>query len=352
MQIESVGIHSELFGTVHGREVTKYVLTNKSGMRVEILSLGATICAIYVPDRHGALENVVLSLPKLDDYLEDTAFIGRTIGPVANRIANAHFAIDNQEYSLERNDGNHCLHSGTTGLHNKIWLAEHDVSSTGVVLNLYVEHAHMEGGFPGNKQFRASFCLQHDNTLLLSFHASSDRMTPVSLTNHAYFNLAGSGNILNHDLFINSDSITPVDETFIPTKEILEVSGTAFDFTALKLIGMDIGSQHPQIRSSCGFNHNFILNKQHDNSAVLSHANSGRQMTVKTDMPGIQLYTSNFLHQAKNVAGMGLFSQYEGVCLEAQNYPDTPNWPYSAERWVSPISPYKAYISYHFDVIE
>ncbi len=344
------GIDSTCFGKLESGDVTLYTMTNEQGMRVEVSTLGAALVGIHVKDKEGNFANVVLNMPDANDYMVDSAYLGRTVGPVANRIANGQFSVNNAIYLLEKNDGDNCLHSGSSGLHNKIWHASTKQSAEGHSLCLTAGHGHLEGGFPGNKEFEVTYFLSHDNTLTISFHASSDRTTPVSLTNHAYFNLAGGGKVLDHELLMRSQAITPVDAALIPTKEFMPVNNTPFDFEPAKLIGEELVSDHKQIELGSGYDHNFVLDSGGGPFAILSHAASGRRMTVSTDMPGVQLYTGNFVQGTRTAQGDCPFEQYAGVCLEAQNFPDTPNWPDRPDFWITPDKPYSAFIRYEFDV--
>lgn len=344
------GIDSRCFGQFDSGDVILYTLTNEQRMSVEVSTLGASLVSVYVKDKQGDFANVVLNMPGADDYMVDSAYLGRTVGPVANRIANGQFSVNNEVFHLEQNDGDNCLHSGSNGLHNKIWHASTKQTAEGYALRLTVEHGHLEGGFPGHKVFEVTYFLSHDNVLTISFHAESDKTTPVSLTNHAYFNLAGGGNVLGHELLIRSRAITPVDAALIPTKDLMPVNNTPFDFEPSKSIGKELVSDHKQIELGSGYDHNFVLDSGGGPFAILSDAMSGRRMTVSTNMPGVQLYTGNFVQGTRTAKGNCPFEQYAGVCLEAQNFPDTPNWPDRPDFWMAPDKPYNAYIRYEFDV--
>lgn len=347
-----INIHSEIFGTFNGQDVYKYTLSNRHAIRVEVLTFGASLKGIFVPDIKGKISNVVLSLPTLEDYIADTAYIGRTIGPVANRISQAKFNVGSQQYELERNDGIHCLHSGNSGLHNKIWHPTASVSDDKVSLTLTSEHLHLEGGFPGNKLFSVTYSLEDDNKLSIYYCAKSDMLTPISLTNHAYFNLSEADNVLGHELYIDADHFMPTDDEFIPTKEVTSLADSPFDFRKLKIIGKDINSKQAQLEYACGYNHNYVLMHREQISALLSDKESGRTMALLTDMPGIQLYTGNYLQLMKDSRGAFPFKQYAGVCLEAQNPPNSPNLPYSPSMWMAPSKPYKAFVSLQFSLSE
>lgn len=345
------GIESTSFGSAECGNVELFTLTNEQGMQVKVSTLGATLVSVSTEDKHGKFANIVLGMDCAEDYLADSAYLGRTIGPVANRIANARFSLDGNKYELEKNDGENCLHSGSTGLHNKLWSASHSITPQGCELVLTVKHGDLEGGFPGNKQFEVCYLLGHNNTLTISFFARSDKTTPVSLTNHAYFNLAGTGDVLAHQLRMHSNAITPVDSTLITTKEFLPVSGTPFDFEPVKTLGKELVSYHIQMQYGSGYDHNFVLEGEGGAFAILSEVNSGRRMTVSTDMPGVQLYTGNFVQGTRTAVGDVPFVKHAGVCLEAQNFPDAPNWPDRPDFWITPEKPYKAYIRFAFDVL-
>jgi aldose 1-epimerase len=319
-------INKQLYGTTAGgKTVEEYTLTNAHGVEVRIITYGGIITSIRVPDRDGEVVNVVLGFTNLADYETRSPYFGCITGRYANRIAGGRFALDGQEYRLATNDGSNHLHGGTVGFDKQVWTP----TVSGNSLALHYLSPDGEEGYPGNLDVTVTYTLTDDNALRVDYHATTDKPTPVTLTNHSYFNLAGSGDIHGHRLMINADHYTPTDATAIPTGEIAPVDGTPFDFRSPRLIGPGQRSSHPQIVYGRGYDHNFVLKRPDDSSLVLaarvSDPGSGRVMDVLTTEPAVQFYAGNFLDATLVGSNGGLYRQSDGLALETQHFPDSVN---------------------------
>lgn len=316
-------ITKELFGlTNEHKEVHKFTLQNDKDMTVSIIDYGGIVTSILVPDKTGNTGDVVLGFDNLDGYLGDHPYFGAIIGRFANRISGGRFTLNNQEYKLAVNQNPSHLHGGLIGFDKKIWTAKALKSENAVSLHLALESAHMEEGYPGNLMVEVIYTLNNSNELQIDYRARSDEDTIINLTNHSYFNLnISAGNIKNHTLRLDACYYTPVDEFSIPTGEIISVKDTAFDFSKSKKIGDDFD------KLEMGYDHNFVLNKNAGEFswfAKVSEAVSGRVMEVGTTEPGVQLYTSNYLNGIKGKGDM-LYHPQSALCLETQQFPDSPN---------------------------
>ena len=313
--------------TANGTPVDEYTLTNTNGMEVKIITYGGIITSIRVPDRKGAFDNVALGFSTLGDYETKNPYFGSITGRYANRIAGASFTLDGQTYTLAANDGENSLHGGTVGFDKRVWSAE----EAGGGLALRYLSPDGEEGYPGNLDVTVTYTLGDDNALRIDYQATTDAPTIVNLTNHSLFNLAGHGTILNHILMLNADRYTPVDATAIPTGELAPVEGTPFDFRLPKMIEPGQRSSHEQIVFGHGYDHNFVLDRPsfEDTSMLLAarvyEPYSGRIMEVSTTEPGIQFYAGNFLDATLVGAGGALYRQSDGLALETQHFPDSPN---------------------------
>lgn len=313
------------FGTTaDGRTVDQFTLSNAAGMEVDLITYGATVNAIRVPDKAEAFTDVLVGFDTVAGHEQYSDYQGNTIGRYANRIANGAFSIDGVEYHVEQNEGGvTCLHGGGE-LSSAVWQAI-------IVDDNAVEMSYTSPdgakGFPGEVRFCVTFTLHEDNALRIDYKAVSSKKTVLNMTNHAYFNLSGAGTILDHTLAVNADAFTPTDAASIPTGELRPVEGTPFDFRAAKPIGRDIGAQDPQLLQCRGYDHNFCLNAGDGPAAELYDPASGRLLQVYTDLPGIQVYTGNFLDGTRPGKQGAPIVQHAGVCLETQYYPNTPNMP-------------------------
>jgi aldose 1-epimerase len=297
-------------------------------MEVGFIAYGGTITSIRVPDREGRIAEVTLGHDTLAGYVEDTRWFGALVGRYANRIADGRFSLDGRDYALERNDGPNHLHGGSSGFHRALWDVEPRDSDAGACAVLRHTSPPGDGGYPGTLTVRVTYTLTHEDALIIDYHATTDAPTPVNLTQHSYFNLAGAGpgDILDHELRLNARAFTPIDAVLIPTGEIRGVDGTPFDFTTPARIGSRIDGADEQLARCGGYDHNFVLER--DGEAELSFAarlldpGSGRTLTVLTTEPGIQLYSGNALETAA-----GDYGRRAGLTLETQHFPDSPNHP-------------------------
>jgi aldose 1-epimerase len=317
------------FGTdMHGEKVDLFTLTNKNGMVAKVMTYGATLTELLVPDKRRKSVDIVLGFDTLRPYEEQSSYFGATIGRYANRIGGAKFILDGKEYFLAPNNQHNTLHGGIRGFDKRLWQAE-PLNENGVpaVKFTYVSK-NMEEGFPGTLTTTVTYSLNNDNDLKIDYNASSDQPTVINLTNHAYFNLAGvaTESVLKHQLRINADSYIPVDKQLIPTGTIAPVKGTPFDFSEPREIGKDI-EQVPG-----GYDHNFCLRSNKGElkeAAVVVEPITGRTLTVLTTEPGLQSYSGNFLDGTVRGVG-GLYPKHFGFTLEAQHYPDSlhhDDWP-------------------------
>ncbi len=343
---EGIIIVSSDFGTLaDGRPAHLFTLTNANGMRVDITNYGGIVTGIFVPDKDGNIENVVLGFDEIRPYEGDHPFFGAIIGRYGNRIARGTFSLDGETYQLSINDGNNHLHGGPNGFHTVLWEPEIDGNS----LRLRYLSKDGEEGYPGNLQVTVIYSLTNANELRIDYEATTDKKTPVNLTNHSYFNLSGDlqSTVLDHMLTLKADAYTPVNEELIPTGEIAPVAGTPFDFTVPHRIGDRID------RVPGGYDHNFVLSKTDDTLemvAELWHPPSGRKMKVFTQEPGIQFYSGNFLDGTITGAGGVVYEQYAGLCLETQHFPDAPNQPHFPSTVLSPGNIYQTTTIYMFTV--
>ncbi|HEY4101644.1 MAG TPA: aldose epimerase family protein [Gemmatimonadales bacterium] len=323
-------ITSAPFGTLPGGDsVTLYTLSNGRGMTVRIMTYGGIIQSIDVPDRSGAIGDVVLGYDSLAGYLRSSPYFGALVGRYGNRIAHGRFTLDGETYHLDTNNGPNALHGGLRGFDKVVWAAAPFTrdSEVGVVLS----HTSPDGdqGYPGTLQARVTYTLRESNELVIDYHAATDKATPLNLTNHSYFNLTGHGNILGEVLTLNADRYTPVDSTLIPTGELASVAGTPFDFRTPTAIGARIDSADPQIRNGHGYDHNFVINRTSDTTLTLVakvvDPATRRVLTVSSTQPGVQFYTGNFLDGSITGKGGVVYARRSGFALETQHFPDSPN---------------------------
>ncbi|MHC2993356.1 aldose epimerase [Pontibacter sp. HJ8] len=348
-------IKQESFGkTKEGQETNLYTLTNEHGMQVKISDYGATVTSILVPDKEGKLGNVVLGFDDQSGYqspayLKSGPYFGATIGRYGNRIAKGKFTLEGQEYKLATNNGTNHLHGGNKGFDKVVWQAEPLPKQNALKLT-YVS-ADGEEGYPGQLTSTVTYTLTNDNELKIAYAATTDKTTHVNLTNHSYFNLAAgeAKDILNHNLTLNAERYTVVDETLIPTGELRNVSGTPMDFTKPQ----PIGSRIKEVPG--GYDHNYVLT---DTSKKLKHAAtvvepaSGRMMEVFTTEPGIQFYSGNFLDGTITGSGNNTYGKHYGFALETQHFPDTPNQPQFPTTVLKPGETYESATVYRFSVLD
>jgi aldose 1-epimerase len=327
-------MNKQPFGkTADGQAVDLFTLTNSKGMEVSITNFGGIVVSLKVPDRSGKLDDVVLGYDQLDGYLTNKAFFGALIGRYGNRIAHGQFKLAGNTYNLPKNDGDNTLHGGTTGFNKHLWTAKDVSGAKGPALELTYLSKDGEEGFPGNLSVKVVYTLTDQNELRIEYSATTDKETVVNLTNHSYFNLAGQGNgdILSHELMLNADRFTPVDQTLIPTGELRPVKGTPFDFTKPTAIGARINQDDQQLKFGKGYDHNWVLNGGIKTSPALAaeayDPKTGRVLQVLTTEPGVQFYSGNFLDGTITGKGGKVYNLRYGFCLETQHFPDAPNHP-------------------------
>jgi aldose 1-epimerase len=344
--------HKKAVGkTRDGEEVDLFVLGNAAGCKAKILTYGALLMELDVPDRDGKLADVVLGFDDLEGYLAGHPFFGATVGRVANRIAGAKFTLDGKDYKLAANNGANSLHGGVKGFDKVVWqVTEASSGGDGAKVRLSYRSKDGEEGYPGNLSCWVTYVLTDDNELRIDYRATTDKPTPVNLTNHSYFNLAGqaSGDVLGHELTLNADRYTPADAGLIPTGEIKPVRGTPLDFTKPEKIGTRIGELKGK---PVGYDHNFVLNKDDKKltlAAKVYESKTGRVMEMYTTEPAVQLYTGNFLDGSVKGKGGVAYKQYQALCLEAQHYPDSVHHPEFPSTILEPGKTYTQTTVYKF----
>jgi aldose 1-epimerase len=336
------------FGTLpDGTAVDLYTLTNASGVEIRASNYGGIIVSLKTPDRTGKLDDIVLGMDSLEGYLKGVPYFGAIVGRYGNRIANARFSLEGKTYTLAANNGKNALHGGLRGFDKQAWKAEpfERAGEVGLVLT----HVSPDGdqGYPGALSAKVTYTLTDQNELAIDYEATTDKATPINLTQHSYFNLAGAGtrDVLAHELMLNADRYTPVDATLIPTGELAPVEGTPFDFRTSTAIGSRIDASHPQITFGGGYDHNYVLTRQGDGLSLAARVvepTSGRVLEVRTTEPGVQFYTGNFLDGTITGKGGHVYQKRFGFCLETQHYPDSPNKPSFPSAIVRPGTPWRS----------
>lgn len=334
-----MNVDAQSFGALpDGTEVTRFVLSNDRGMTVKIMQLGGIITELWAPDRAGKPSNVVLGFDTLNEYLAGHPYFGAIIGRYANRIANGRFNLDGKTYALAKNDGPNHLHGGIEGFDKKLWGARIlPATAQAVAVELTRTSPDGEEGYPGTLAVKVRYTLTSSDELRIDYDATTDKPTPVNLTNHSYFNLAGGGSVLDHILEIAADRYTVIDAGLIPTGELAPVEGTALDFRVPRPIGARIVET---MDSTKGYDHNFVLRSGGGALTVCARVeepSSGRVMVVETTEPGVQLYTGNLLD-----------AQHTGFCVETQHFPDSPNKPGFPSAVLRPGQPFRSTTFYRF----
>ena len=351
-QAQPAGPKREPFGTADGKPVERYTLTNANGIELKAISYGGIITSLRVPDRTGKMDDIVLGFDSLDGYLKDPPFFGAIIGRYGNRIGKGQFTLDGKTYKLATNNGPNHLHGGNKGFDKVVWTVE-PVGRNGLAFSRVSPDG--EEGYPGNLQVRVTYTLTDKNELIVDYRASSDKATPVNLTQHSYFNLAGqsSGDILGHQLTLHADRYTPVDDTLIPTGELAPVAGTPFDFRKAAAIGARIDNDDPQLKAGKGYDHNWVLNRTGNAlqpAARVVEPRSGRTLDISTTEPGIQFYSGNFLDGTITGKGGAVYKHRTGFCLETQHFPDSPNKPKFPTTTLLPGAEYPTQTVFTFGV--
>ena len=352
---KEASVNKGVFGTTpDGEAVDVYTLTNPQGMEVRAITYGGIIISLRVPDRNGKLDDVALGFDNLEGYLKNPPFFGAIIGRYGNRIAKGQFTLDGKTYSLAINNPPNHLHGGVKGFDKVVWKAESFEKDDAV--GIAFTHTSPDGdeGYPGTLSLRVTYTLTARNELEVDYEATTDKATPVNLTQHTYFNLAGegSGDVLDHQLTIHASRYTPVDSTLIPTGELASVEGTPLDFRTPTAVGARINDTHQQIRYGNGYDHNFVIDRSSEGlvpAARVVEPTSGRVLEVSTTEPGMQFYTGNFLNGLTGKSGH-VYAQRTGFCLETQHFPDSPNKPEFPSAIVRPGEAYRSKTVFAFSV--
>ncbi|MEX2594039.1 MAG: aldose epimerase family protein [Anditalea sp.] len=347
---------SDFNKTLPEGEVKLYRLKNKNGLEMEVTNFGARVVSLFVPDREGNFEDVVLGYDTVDEYINHpTSYFGAPIGRYGNRIANAQFTLNGETYQLEANNGPNNLHGWPGGYHNVVWNVE-EADDQKLVFSYVSEDGH--GGFPGTLTVKMTYALTDNNEFKIDYEAETDQSTIVNLTHHSFFNLngAGKGDVLNHKIFIDADYYTPVDSVLIPTGEIAPVEGTPMDFTTPHIIGERVDDDFEQLEFAGGYDHNWVLNKEEGElgaelAAAVWVPENGRKMEVYTTEPGIQFYGGNFLDNVEGKDGQ-TYVKRGALCLETQHFPDSPNQSDFPSVVLNPGEKYAQTCTYKFSVEE
>ncbi|MBE0543625.1 MAG: galactose mutarotase [Verrucomicrobia bacterium] len=341
------------FGQADGQAVTLYTLSNSRGAEARIMNYGGIVQSLRVPDRHGNFDDVVLGYDDLAGYVANNPYFGCLVGRYGNRIGGAKFTLDGRTYTLAANNGSNSLHGGLKGFDKVVWSARTLVAKAGPALELTYVSKDGEEGFPGNLKVTAVYSLTEDNALRLDFTATTDKPTVCNLTHHSYFNLRGQGkgDVLGHEVYINSDKTTPVDKELITTGEYASVAGTPFDFRKPTAIGARIDDPDTQLQYGPGYDHNWVINKPLGKlglQARVYEPTTGRVMEVWSDEPGLQFYAGNFLDGTITGKGGAVYQRRNAFCMEPQHYPDSPNKPNFPSVVLRPGETFKNTIIYKF----
>lgn len=358
-----VGLCPDSFGVaeVDGQQVKLFTLKNSKGCVAQFTNLGAKLVSLYMPDKQGALGDVVLGYATAAEYAKcDNAagvgepFFGACIGRYANRIAEGKFQIDGIDYQLDVNEGDGHLHGGKRGFYSRVWEVANQQPAT---IEFKLKAVDGEMGYPGNLDATVSYQLTDSNALVIKYSATTDKPTIINLTNHSFFNLAGEGDetINDEQIRILADSITPVNDKLIPTGELMAVDGTPFEFRVARTIGDSLSSQHPQMLLGHGYDHNFVLSDCPGECGLRKAAEvydpqSGRVMEVLTDQPGIQFYAGNFLNGTQTGKSGKAYPYRSALCLETQHFPNSPNTPAFPSTRLNPGETYSHTCVYQFGV--
>ncbi len=352
------GVTQQPFGSADGKPITVYTVRNAKGMEMRAINYGGVILSLKVPDRQGQFADVVLGFDSVAPYEAKGPYFGAIIGRYGNRIGHAQFTLNGQTYKLPANDGPNTLHGGTKGFDKVVWEAQPFDSGKTRGLVFHYTSADGDQGFPGTLHTTVTYTLTDDDELIFDYAATTDKATPVNLTQHSYFNLGGngSGDILGHEVTIAADRITPVDSVLIPTGQLMEVVGTPFDFRTPTAIGARINDSttNQQLKFGHGYDHNWVLNKaagatEPTLAARVYEPRTGRVLEILTTEPGMQFYSGNFLDGTLSGKGVVYKHRY-GFAMETQHFPDSPNKPQFPSTILQPGQQYHSRTIYRFSV--
>ena len=352
--LAQAGVTKQSFGkTPSGENVDIYTLRNRNGVETQITNYGAIVVSLKVPDRKGAMGDVVLGFSDFDQYLKNDPYFGAIIGRYGNRIAKGRFKLDGAEYTLAVNNGENHLHGGIKGFDKVVWTGRELTTKAGPAVVLTYLSKDGEEGYPGNLRVRVTYTLTHQNDLRIDYSATTDKATVINLTHHSYFNLLGEGNddILNHRVRINANRFLPTDAGSIPTGELRSVIGTPFDFLKFTPIGERINQDNEQLELGNGYDHTWIINGRPGTlrfAAAAHEPSTGRMMEVWTTEPGMQFYTGNFLDGTLTGKAGKPYPRRSGFCFETQHYPDAPNQPSFPTTTLRPGATYRSTTIYKF----
>jgi len=354
-EVERIRVKS--FGILDdGRNVQLFTLKNAQGTSVDIMDLGGVIVSLRTADATGNITDITTGFDHPQQYLSGSGYMGAIVGRYANRIANGRFSLDGKQYSLAKNNGDNAIHGGLIGFDKKFWHTDTESENSEASLSLTLESKDGEEGYPGNLTAKVTYTLNDRDQLIIDYSATTDKVTVINLTQHAYFNLNGhgAGSVLDQEIMINADQYTPIDNESIPTGELASVEGTPLDFRTPKPIGVNINSSHEQIRFGSGFDHNFIISHPVEGELTLAASvlspSTGRTLNVYTDQPGIQFYTGNFLNGTLIGKEGAVYARRNAFCLETQHYPDSPNKPNFPSTILRPGEQYATRTVFEFGV--
>lgn len=342
---------------INEHKMELFTLTNSSGMKVTITNFGGKVVSLHVPDKNGNLSDVVLGYDSLSQYPEGNPYYGALIGRFGNRIANARFSLNGEQYQLEANNGPNALHGGSDGFHNVLWNAKAITTDEGQGVELVYESKDGEEGYPGHLRVSVVYLLSKQNELIIGYDATTTKPTVVNMTHHSFFNLKGEGNgdILGHQFEIFGENYLPVDSTLIPTGEIRSVQGSPFDFLQPHTAGERINEKDVQLEYGNGYDHCYVFNQRFPGEMILmarvTEPLSGRVMEVFSTEPGLQFYSGNFLSNREVGKGGKTYDFRSAFCLEPQHYPDSPNKPNFPSTMLNPNEHYNQRTIYKFSTV-